>query len=232
MQVEQIVGVISILLLVLSVAMLILNIKEGKYSFAALAVYLFQIILINLFAVKILQPKGPTAYYAGLLNNLLDAPLMLIFLLYFAKIEKAKQWIKMVLVSFIAYELLIWAVLGMNHKTLILIIGPGLFIVTAFSFYFFVTLMRISNFKRKDVGMGFIAGGLVFAYLCFLFIYVIFYIMRSPHIKDIYTIYHISFIIWCLTLIIGMSLIMDKKAKPTISAPNRSKEDPNAFQYL
>jgi hypothetical protein len=138
----------------------------------------------------------------------------------------------MVLVSFIAYELLIWAVLGMNHKTLILIIGPGLFIVTAFSFYFFVTLMRISNFKRKDVGMGFIAGGLVFAYLCFLFIYVIFYIMRSPHIKDIYTIYHISFIIWCLTLIIGMSLIMDKKAKPTISAPNRSKEDPNAFQYL
>lgn len=212
--------------------MLILNFKEGKYSFAALAFYLIQIILLNLVAVKILQPGGRTAYYAGVINNLLDAPLMLLFLLYFAKTDKAKRYIKIVLASFIAYELLIWAALGMNNRTLILIIGPGLFIVTAFAFYFFVNLMRSSIFKRKDVGMGFIAGGLVFTYLCFLFIYVIFYIMKSPHIKDIYTIYHISFIIWCLTLIIGLSLITGKKSKSAASTPKRRKEDPNAFQYL
>jgi hypothetical protein len=83
------------------------------------------------------------------------------------------------------------------------------------------------------MGLGFNSGGLVFTYLCFLFIYVIFYIMKSPHVKDIYTIYHITFIIWCLTLITGTSLIMgSKKSRAVASTPKRMKEDPNAFQYL
>jgi hypothetical protein len=233
MHAEQIVGVISILLLVLSASMLILNFKEGRYSFAALAFYLIQIILINLFTLKVLQPGGRTTYYIGVLNNLLDAPLILIFLMYFAKTDKAIKLIKITIASFIAYQLLIWVALGMNNQSLTLIIGPGLFIVTAFSCYFFVDLMRTSSFHKKDVGLGFIAGGLVFTYLCFLFIYVIFYIMKSPHIKDIYTIYHVTFIIWCLTLIIGISLLMgSKRSKSRITEPKSRKEDPNAFQYL
>ncbi len=233
MQPEQIVGVISISLLVLSVSLLMLNLKEGKYSFLALAFYFVQIILLDLVAVKIISLGPKTAYYAGVMNNLLDAPTMLIFLLYFAKSEKSKKLMAMVLGGFVVYETLIWLILGMNNKSLILIIGPGLAIVTIFSFYFFIDLMKGSIFQRKDVGKGFIAGGLVFSYLCFLFIYVIFYIMKSPHIKDIYTIYHVTFIIWCLTLIIGVSLIArGKKAKPPIRVEKTRKEDPNAFQYL
>lgn len=233
MHIEQTVGIISIILLSVSAFMLILNYKEGKIAFLALAFYMIQIILLNLATLKAIALPQKATTYIGIFNNLLDAPLMLVFLSYFATSDKTKRWMRITLITYIAFEILLWILLGMSNKTLTMIIGPGLFIVTSYAIYFFVDLMRKSNFKRKDVGLSFMSGGLVFTYLCFLFIYVIFYIMKSPHIKDIYTIYHISFIIWCATLIVGISLITNrKKAKPAAPAPKPRRDDPNAFQYL
>jgi hypothetical protein len=225
-------GIISILLQLLAALLLILNFREGRYSFLALAFNLLQIVFIDLVSTKVIQISELTTFYIGTLNNILDAPLMLIFMLYFTKTDKMKKLIFISLGALLLYDLVIYLFLGLTNRFLTLVIGPGLFAVTAFAFYFFVEQLKAAMYHKKEMGKAFISGGLVFTYLCFLFIYVMFYVLEPKHLMDIYMIYHITFIVLALSLIIGLAIIMKTRiAKPKTMQRGR-KEDPNAFQYL
>jgi hypothetical protein len=225
-------GIISILLQLLAAFLLLFNLKEGRYSFVALAFNLLQIVFIDLISTKVININELTTFYIGTCNNLLDAPLMLIFMLYFTKNEKTKKLIFISLGALVLFDLVVYMILGLTNRFLTLVIGPGLFVVTAFAFYFFVDQMKAAMYHKKEVGKAFISGGIVFTYLCFLFIYLMFYVLNSQHLMDIYMIYHITFIVLALSLIIGLAIIMKARfAKPKPVTRSR-KEDPNAFQYL
>lgn len=225
-------GIISILLQLSAALLLLLNFREGRFSFLALAFNLLQIVFIDLISTRVIQINELTTFYIGTWNNILDAPLMLIFMLYFTKTEKIKKLIFISLGALLLYDLIIYLILGVTNRFLTLVIGPGLFVVTAFAFYFFVDQMKSAMYHKKEMGKAFISGGLVFTYLCFLFIYVMFYVLESTHVMDIYMIYHITFIVLALSLIIGLAIIMrTRSAKPKTIQRSR-KEDPNAFQYL
>jgi hypothetical protein len=225
-------GIISLSLLVFAAFLLLVNFREGRYSFLALAFYLAQIVFLDLVSTKVIQLGDLTTFYIGTVNNLLDAPLILIFLLYFSKSEKINKLIYISIGALLIYDLIIYLTMGLTNRFLTFVIGPGLFVVTAFAFYFFVDQLKAAMYHRKEMGNAFISGGLVFTYACFLFIYMMFYVLNSDHLMDIYMIYHITFMVLAVSLITGIAIIMRTKFIKPKPAPRLRKEDPNAFQYL
>jgi hypothetical protein len=117
-----------------------------------------------------------------------------------------------------------------TSKFLTLVIAG--FFCTAFAFYFFLDQLKAGMYHKKEMGKAFISGGIVFTYLCFLFIYVMFFVLNSQHLMDIYLIYHITFMVLALSLIIGLTIIMRTRLIKPKPMPRSRKEDPNAFQYL
>jgi hypothetical protein len=218
--------------LVFAAFLLLLNFREGRYSFLALAFYLAQIVFLDLVSTKVIQLNDLTTFYIGTINNLLDAPLILVFLLYFSKSEKIHKLIYISIGALLIYDLIAYLSLGLTNRFLTFVIGPGLFVVTAFAFYFFVDHLKAAMYHRKEMGKAFISGGLVFTYACFLFIYLMFYVLESDHLMDIYMIYHITFIVLAVSLITGIAIIMRTRFIKPKPAPRLRKEDPNAFQYL
>jgi hypothetical protein len=225
-------GIISLSLLVFAAFLLLINFREGRYSFLALAFYLVQIVFLDLVSTKVIELGDLTTFYIGTVNNLLDAPLILVFLLYFSKSQKVNKLIYFSIGALLIYDLIVFLTMGLTNRFLTFVIGPGLFVVTAFAFYFFVDQLKAAMYHRKEVGKAFISGGLVFTYACFLFIYMMFYVLQSDHLKDIYMIYHITFMVLAVSLIIGIAIIMKTRFIKPKQVQRLRKEDPNAFQYL
>jgi F0F1-type ATP synthase assembly protein I len=228
----NIAGIISLSLLVIAAVLLLINFREGRYSFLALAFYLAQIVFLDLISTKVIPLGELTTFYIGTVNNLLDAPLILVFLLYFSKSRRTNKLILFSIGTLLLYDITLYFIMGLTNQFLTFVIGPGLFIVTAFAFYFFVDRLKAAMYHRKEVGKAFISGGLVFTYACFLFIYLMFYVLQSDHLMDIYMIYHITYIVLAVSLILGIAIIMKARFIKPKPAPRLKKEDPNAFQYL
>jgi hypothetical protein len=229
---ENILSISSNVLLLLTVTLLLVNYKEGKYAFAALAFYFLQIIIINLMSIGYLPASKKVAFYGGIWNNLLDAPLMLIGLLYFAENKATKKIILYLLGAFVVFECIVYAFTGLGMKMLTIIIGPGLLLVLCICGYFFLTHVK-SSFKRsKDTGKAFITGSLLFAYTCFNFIYLLYYVLDNKNKGDLYKIYHLTYIIVAICISIGLVIIMKEKKKKPIPESKVKQDDLNAFQYL
>ncbi len=229
---ENILGISSIILLFLPVILLLVNFREGGMSFLALAIYFSQIIVINLISINAIPASPAFSRNLGIINNLLDAPLMLIGLRYFTLQPRMRKLLQYVAASFVMFEFVIILLKGFNTKILTIIIGPGLLAVTAFCFYFFLHHVKSSFNRKKDMGKAFMSGALVFAYVCFNFMYIVHYVLRNPNFTDILKIYHLTHIITSLTLSIGLLIIMREKKKKPIVAPKIKQEEINAFQYL
>ena len=229
---ETILGISSIILLFLPVTLLLINFKEGRMSFLALIIYFSQIIIINLISTGIVKVPTGVNRTLGIINNLLDAPLMLIGLRYFTLQPGLRKLLQHLAAGFILFELVVILFKGFNTKILTIIIGPDLLICTGFCCYFFFQHVKSSFSRRKDMGKAFMSGALLFAYACFNFMYIVHYVLRDPNFTDILKIYHLTHIITAITISIGLLIIMrDKKRKPIIQ-PKIKQEEINAFQYL
>jgi hypothetical protein len=228
---EQLTGIISIFLLISSVALLWFSRRLSILPFIALIVYLAQVIFLNLEHTGMISVNAQTIYYVGLAHNLLDAPLMAFFLTYFAGSDLTRRFMIRVIAAFVVYEILILFIIGVNTRGLTYIIGPGLFIVNCFALHFFRKNLQHAMYQRIESGKAFITGGLVFTYLCFFFIFLLYYVFESPHVTDIYLIYHITYIALSLTLIFGIGAILKARMRPR-PVKQTLQEDPNALQYL
>ena len=233
---DAIFGAVSSLLLFVTIILLLINYKEGRYYFLALSFYLAQIVFLNLLSAGYITISPYARYYTGIWNNLLDLPLMLLFFQYFSRDEKTKKLLLYITAAYTVFDLVIFLSMGMNILSLTVMIGPGLLIVTVFGFYFFVDHLKTAIIKRQDTGKAFMSGAIVFAYLCFTLIYILFYLMKSDYVRDIYMIYYITFIIFSICLITGLLIILRSKLPGKLSAKDLKKEigkeEENAFQFL
>lgn len=232
---DAILGTASSLLLVVTIILLLVNVKEGKHYFLALAFYLAQIVFLNMLSTNLIAVPDRFRFYFGIWNNLLDLPLMMLFLQYFAKDQKARKWLMYITGAYILFDLIVYLIMGMTIPSLTIIIGPGLAIVTAISFYFFVDRLKLAIASHCETGKAFLTGAIVFAYLCFTLIYILFYLMKSTYISDIYAIYYITFIILSGCLSTGLLQIMASNKRKQNDTPVKreiNKQDDNAFQFL
>jgi len=211
-------GLISTAAIFLPIA-LILILRLGRYrTFPALLFYLIIALITNLFTQEYIYIDKVAFNYWKLSNNLLDAPLMLLFLSYFCTSGKQVRVIHKLILGFIAFELLVVAIKGLNKDAITIILGLGLTIVLGVSAYFFIYQTKLAISHRKATGKAFIAAAQLFAYGCFGIIYLLYYVFEThlvegkinqQYLADTYLVYF--FVTTLSSLLLCAGLIIESK---------------------
>ncbi len=211
MEWHNIAGLFSTIALI-SPVLMILALRLFRYpSYLALLIYCLSAFIYNLMTEKYLVMPFAFQRTFGIINNLLDAPLMLSFLMVFATSRKQLRIIKLFLGAFIVFELLVILLQGVTIPSLTVIMGPGLVIVFGFAITFFVENIKKSFIHPKFTGKAFLASGICFAYGCFVFLYIMYYLFIVPDSPYIFFVYFTITIIYCTLLSIG--LVHESKRK-------------------
>ena len=151
-----------------------------------------------------IQISEDVIFYWGIINNMLDVPLMLIFLTYFSPSKKYTQRMMILLLGFIVFELSVMFVTGFNVNGLTIILGPGLIIIAGFCLQFFIRHATMAIEHRKATGKAFIAGSLLFGYGCFSILYILFYIVKTDQVEDTFLIYFMATSISAILMSTGL----------------------------
>ena len=159
-------------------------------------------------------PKTVERYY-GIINNLTDMPLILSFLAFQIASSVQVKRIKILMVAFIVFEIVLILMFGITVKTITLTMGPGLLIVFGYALYYFVYTVKRSFTHNKFISKAIIASALTFAYGCFIILYLMHYVFSLPAIiiPNLFLIYYFITIIYCGTLSVGLYLESKRKRK-------------------
>lgn len=157
-------------------------------------------------------PKTGERYY-GIITNLTDMPLILAFLAFQIYSSVQVKRIKILLVAFIVFEIVLIIMFGITVKTITLTMGPGLLIVFGYSLHYFVYTVKRSFTHNKFISKAIIASALTFAYGCFIIIYLMHYVFTLPDIKNLFLIYYFITLIYYGLLSVGLYLESKRKRK-------------------
>ncbi|HEY0065726.1 MAG TPA: hypothetical protein VGB46_00135 [Flavisolibacter sp.] len=202
-----IIGMASTFALLLPVCLVLIYRLYTNRSLQALLLYYLLTAAYNLMVQDILPASTNIKIIFGTVNNYLDAPLMLLFLLFFC-VEKWKiKAIYITLAAFVAYELVIALVFGFSKEANVYILGPGIIVVLLFSTVLFVRQIKRTIVMGKGLGKTLMLTSVVFSYGCFGLIYLFHYIQRTRNIGDIFLLYFISSFISSVLMAMGVALV-------------------------
>lgn len=180
---NSVMGFISTIALFLP-AFFILALRLGRYrGFPVLMIYYLSVFGYNLLTEKYITASNEVIYFWGLSNNLLDAPLMLLFLSYFSTSAAFTRRLKILILAFILFEVTVILFRGFNTAAITIILGPGLLIVLSCCLYFFIRQAKMAILHRKATGKALIVASLLFAYGCYAIIYLLYYVFKA-HIDN------------------------------------------------
>lgn len=220
---NAILGVACIVALFLPVAVIIYNRYYLHRSLAALLIYYTITALYVMMAEDIIRVSTSFRINFGILNNYLDVPLMLVSLLFFCPGRQKQRIIHILILVFIAYEIVITSLQGYSAKAIVYILGPGMVIILCYSFYLFVKQVKFTIMHGKNLGRTIMLASILFVYACYAIIYYFYYIDKTPHIGDTHIIYFISSFISSVFMAIGLHL-MRKRMKELHSLRLTRKE--------
>jgi len=144
--------------------------------------------------------------------NLLDMPLMFIFLAYFSTSIDLGKKIRMSVLAFLVFELAIVLIYGYNKEALTIIMAPGLAAVLFFTALFFARQIKITIQHQKATGKALMLSSLLFGYGCYALIYVMYYLIQTQDVSDIFVMYFIVTVLSAVLLSIGM-IIENKRIR-------------------
>ena len=130
-------GLISTVSLFLPIALIIALRLSTYRSFPYLLGYYVFVFAYNLFTEGYINPATGVIYYWGLMNNLLDAPLMLSFLTYFSTSVSFTRKMRIVALILLAFDALVVIWGGFNASILTVVLAPGLVAILTFCLIFF-----------------------------------------------------------------------------------------------
>jgi hypothetical protein len=179
----KLMGLVSTFALALPLILLITTKLAWYRSFPALFFYYLLILSFNFLLLGYIRIDGNFKYYLGVTCNLMDTPLMLIFLLYFSKTLAFRKRLMIAILSFIVFETIIVTIYGYNTKATTIILAPGLIISLAISLLFFIHQVKIAVVYHKAAGKAIMVASLLFAYVGYCFVYSVYYLIK-PDFKD------------------------------------------------
>jgi hypothetical protein len=206
---NTVLGLISLIAMALPITFIV-ALRLYKYkTFPALLCYYSLVFVYHLLSLGYIRSNHSVIDAWNLVNNLLDAPLMLIFLTYFsgsAAFTSKMQW---ALKAFIAFEIIVLVTTGFNTKAITIILGPGICLVLGFCIHFFIRQTKITIMHRKATGKAIIAASLLFAYGCYALIYVMYYVMKTPYVTDTFLVYFLVVIF--SSLLVSAGIVIERK---------------------
>lgn len=199
-------GLVSTVALSLPILTMIVTRLVGYKSFPALCGYYSIVAIYNMLTEDYVHASSSFTYYFGLFNNILDAPLMLMFLTYFSTNPQLTKKMRILTLAFVVYEVGVISLYGMNIDSITWIIGPGLLLVLTFSSIFFVRQTRITIMHQKAAGKAIMISSLIFAYGCYSIIYLIYYVFKVQHEADTFLIYFFVSTLSAILMAVGIYL--------------------------
>jgi len=206
---NSIMGFIATLSLFLPVFLLFILRLITYRSFFALFIYYIIVFAYNLLTEGYIPAGSTVIENWNVCNNLLDAPLMLLFLTYFSTSPGFTRKVKITILALSLFELVVIIVVGFNEDAITIFLGPALIIVFAFALHFFVRQTKIAIVHQKGLGKAVIAASLLFGYGCYTIIYLMYYVFKTPHIADTFLVYFL--VTTFSSLLMSVGLIIEKK---------------------
>lgn len=203
------VGLLSSIALFIPI-IIILSFRLAWYkSFPALLVYYFFVSGYNFLALDFVHADRTFLYYYGVINNLLDAPLMLTFMTYFSRTAVFRKRLKLFISVLVLFELIVIAIVGFNIEAAIIALAPGLSVILVLGLLFFVHQVKITVVYQKAAGKAFITAALLFAYGGYIFIYIVYYLFKTPHKEDTLVVYYL--VSTFSSLLISTGIFLERK---------------------
>lgn len=200
--------------------LLILILGLARYrSFPVLLLYYCSVLAYNLITERYISVSSNIEQNWGYINNLADAPMLILFLSYFSPSKIFTQRLRLLAASFILFEAIVISVVGFNLNAITIIIGPGLLIVCGLCMFFFIRHTKQAIENRKATGKAMIVTSLLFAYGCYFIIYLLYYVFKAQndangvaneqYVNDTFLVYFISTSLSAFLMCIG--LVVEQK---------------------
>lgn len=186
---NSVMGLVSTVALFLPIFFILVCRLGGYKTFPALLLYYIIIFSYNLLTEGYVHANPDTIHYWNIFNNLLDAPLMLLFLTYFSTSVEFTKKMKLGIGALLTFELVVVLWKGFTTEAITIVLGPALLTVLLFCVYFFVRQTKITITHGKATGKAIIAASLLFAYGCYSIIYLMYYLFKTPYVADTFLVY-------------------------------------------
>ena len=212
MNLNTILGIACVVSLTLPIAIIFYNRYYSHKSLVAMLAYYALVFIDNLLNENLIPTSITFGWIAGLIDNYTYVPLVLTALLFFCPGKQKQNKIKMLILAFLLYEIVIISVCGFTINSIIYITGPGVGIILIYSFYLFIKQVKFTIFHGKNQGRLLMLAAVVFDCSCYTLIFFFNYIQKTPYQTDVFKLYYISSIISSLLMAIGLQL-MNKRMK-------------------
>ena len=179
-------------------------------SFFALMIYFFLGMSYNLMAEGVLHVSAGLKANLGVLNNYLDVPLMLTVMLMFCNSKPKKKTVLVCLILFVMYEIAIALKFQLQPRSVVYLMGPGIILIILYSLAFFKGSIRSTIVHNKGLGKTLMITSILFAYGCYILVYLFFYIQKTPNRSDVFVIYYIASIVFAILMSAGLISIHKK----------------------
>lgn len=206
---NNLVGIIYSTAILLPVILIAIHRLYELKCFLALSIYYLLGFFNTLITQNILIVKPDFQNGFSTTFSLLEAPLLLTFLMYFSYSSSLTKQIRYAILGFILFETVVIAVMGYNRNSLSVITGPGLLMIISLSAWFFVRQVKIATTHGKSVGKALLTSSFLFVSGCYGFIYIMHYIFRIPGGADENIIYLISSAL--SVLVVSAGIIIENK---------------------
>jgi hypothetical protein len=224
MNLLSVVGIISSVSLFIPIIIIIVFGLFYNRSFLALAGYYLIVGIHNLMIQDVIVTPKPISQSFGIICNLLDAPLMLIFLIFFRISSKTTKQIFNILFVFLAFEAVILSLFGLTAKSVEIILGPDILLLLVLSFIFSLRNVRLSITNSKALGKAIMASSVFVSYAIFSLVYVFFFLLRNPHYQEgARLLYYLVTFLSALLMSVGI-VIENKRIKKLDELKNTRKE--------
>jgi hypothetical protein len=173
-------------------------------SFPILLFYYAILFIYNFLNLGYIQVSKDLLYYLGTFCNLMDPPLMLLFMSYFSQTASFRKKLYIVAAGFVAFEILIVAIYGFSTKASTIVLAPGFAMVICLALIFFIHQVKIAVVHHKAIGKAIMSTSVLFAYVGYAFVYTVYYIIESPQTADTYLIYFLITIASSISMSTGI----------------------------
>ena len=221
---HSLLGIISSIALFLPVVLVIILKLFSNRSFLALAICYFIVGAQNLMRQSVFSVPKLVYQSMSLVDNILDAPLMLLFLTFFSTSALMTKRIRTCIYFFLGFEATILIVFGFNVKAIRIILAPDIALVVAISFSFFLRYVRLSVSHPKNTGKAVMASAVFISYVIFSMVFIFYYLVKNERYHvDAELIYYLVSILSAFLMAIGI-LIENKRFKKLDELRHTRKE--------
>ena len=197
---------ITMVCLLLPLFAIVYKRKLWHNSFISLAFCLLLLVFTSLISSGEALFNQETISITNTISALIQPPLVLLFLTYFTNQEQVKKSMRFTVTILIITGILIFTRRDFQDVAIPLVLGLGLFLVNIFSFYFFILQIKASVTLKGQTGKAFMVSGIVFAYSCYSFIFIVNYIFNSNNRQDLFTLFEMSTFIFSFLIMLGILL--------------------------